>query len=62
MTVARVSTGLHIAHVIICFATFGFIFPHALMENEVSDVAPIDQGKPPPARSADPDLSTERTQ
>lgn len=31
---ALVSPALHIFHIIVCLCTFGFVFPHALMENE----------------------------
>lgn len=53
MTVARVSPALHIVHIVICFATFGFVFPHALMENiDEGKSEPVMPGDPPPKRAA----------
>lgn len=52
MTTRPVSPALHIVHVVICFATFGFIFPHALMENiDAEKIKANAPGEPPPIRS-----------
>ena len=31
---AKVPTGLHMLHIIVCLLSMGFVFPNALMENE----------------------------
>ena len=59
MTAPSIDPSWHIARVIICLCSFGFIFPHALMEKidaerDAERLATIKSGEPPPVREDRP--------